>query len=134
MQIFEKAVPPMLRKDRALRVLVVEDDALIGMLLLETLEAMGHVVCGIATTETEAVAAALRDVPDLIFLDRRLAEGTGDAAILAIHRVRPIPYIVTSGNPDMLAPAGVIALRKPFQEHEIARAIERAAGMVPARP
>ena len=34
-----------------LRILVVEDDALIGMLLADMLDAMGHTVCAVARTQ-----------------------------------------------------------------------------------
>ena len=36
---------------KALRVLVIEDDALIGLLLAELLAGMGHDVCATAATE-----------------------------------------------------------------------------------
>ena len=39
----------------ALSILVVEDDAMIGMLLGEMLEEMGYDVCAIAATEEDAV-------------------------------------------------------------------------------
>jgi len=39
-----------------LRILVVEDDALLQMLMCETLTCMGHEVCAVAATEAEAVA------------------------------------------------------------------------------
>jgi two-component system, response regulator PdtaR len=45
---------------KTLRILVVEDDALFGMLLAELLAMMGHDVCGIEATEADAVAAAVR--------------------------------------------------------------------------
>jgi DNA-binding response OmpR family regulator len=43
---------------RALRILLVEDDSMIGMFLGMTLEQMGHEVCAIESTEAGAVAAA----------------------------------------------------------------------------
>ena len=42
----------------SLRILIVEDDALIGMLLADMLTAMGHAVCAVTRTQHEAVAAA----------------------------------------------------------------------------
>ena len=36
---------------RPLRILLVDDDAMIGTLLAELLDEMGHVVCGIEATE-----------------------------------------------------------------------------------
>jgi CheY-like chemotaxis protein len=43
-----------------LRVLLVEDDALIGVLLARLLRGMGHEVCDTAATEAAAVTAAER--------------------------------------------------------------------------
>ncbi len=40
-----------------LRILVVEDDAVVGMMLAEMLEEMGHDICSIEATEADAVAA-----------------------------------------------------------------------------
>ena len=45
---------------KALRILIVEDDALIGMLLAEMLEDMGHGLCAIEATEADAVTAVIR--------------------------------------------------------------------------
>jgi len=45
---------------KALRVLVVEDNATIGMLLGEMRAEMGHHVCGVEATEAEAVACKMR--------------------------------------------------------------------------
>jgi DNA-binding response OmpR family regulator len=58
---------------KALRVLVIEDDALIAMLLAELLAAMGHEVCATAYSEAEAVIAAARYDPDLMIVDATLA-------------------------------------------------------------
>jgi CheY-like chemotaxis protein len=41
-----------------LRILIVDDDALIAMFLAELLEGMGHRVCASVATEAEAVAIA----------------------------------------------------------------------------
>jgi CheY-like chemotaxis protein len=55
----------------ALRVLVVEDDALIATLLSQLLAGMGHDVRATAATEAEAVVAASRYKPDLMIPFRR---------------------------------------------------------------
>ena len=52
-----------MRAMKVLRILVVEDDALIGMLLAEVLVGMGHEVCAIEANEADAVAAAARCRP-----------------------------------------------------------------------
>ena len=60
-----------------LRVLVVEDYALIAMLLSELLASMGHDVCATAASEAEAVIAAARYAPDLMIVDAGLGRGSG---------------------------------------------------------
>ena len=57
-------------RDEALSVLVVEDDAIVGMLLAELLEVMGYDVCAIEVTEADAVAAAEVDADqDLMIVE-----------------------------------------------------------------
>ena len=57
---------------KPLRVLLVEDEVLIAMLLIQVLEEMGHDVCATESTEFFAVAAAARCRPDMIIADARL--------------------------------------------------------------
>src|SRR5258708_23274547 len=66
---------------KALRVLVIEDDALIAMLLAELLACMGHDVCATAATEAEAGSAAARCRPGLMILDAGFGPGRGVAAL-----------------------------------------------------
>lgn len=49
---------------RRLRILLVEDDALQWTVFAELLAVLGPDVCGTAATEAEAIAAALRDLPE----------------------------------------------------------------------
>lgn len=111
-----------------LRVLVVEDDAMIAMLLAETLAELGHTVCAVAATEFEAVAAADRDRPDLMIVDAGLSEGDGVSAVETILLAGFVPHIFVTGDPlrvQALCP-GAIVLKKPFFEPELVQAIERA--------
>src|ERR1700689_5728241 len=83
---------------KALKILVVEDDCLIAMLLVETLVEMGHGVCGVEATESGAVAAALRCEPDLIIVDAQLIEGNGFSAVDEILSTGFVPHLFISGN------------------------------------
>ena len=69
---------------KPLRILVVEDDAVIGGLLAETLEDLGYVVCAVETNAANAVAAAARHHPDLMIVDVGL--GLGYVAARALLR------------------------------------------------
>jgi two-component system, response regulator PdtaR len=113
---------------KALRVLVVEDDALIAGLLSELLAGMGHDVCATAATEAHAVAAATRHRPDLLIVDAALARGSGVSAVEEILRAGPVAHLFVSGDPgtvQALRPNAVV-IRKPFRERELLSAIESA--------
>ena len=111
-----------------LRILVVEDEALIGMLLADMLAAMGHVVCAVTGTQDEAVAAAGRDKPDMLIVDAWLHEGNGVAAVDQIRRGGAVTHIfVTGDSRSVLAvKPNAIILEKPFTEALLAAAIDRA--------
>jgi CheY-like chemotaxis protein len=116
----------------SLQILIVEDDAVVARLYGEVLEGMGHEVCAIVGDEVQAVAAALRYRPDLMLVDQRLAAGSGVGAVKEILATLFIPHIFVCGNPApvrLLRPNAVV-LRKPFQEAELAAAIEQALAVV----
>jgi len=112
---------------KGLRVLVVEDDAVIGMLLGEMLVEMGHIICAIAATEAEAVAAAARYEPDLMIVDARLGEGSGLSAVEKIGRTGDVPHFFVSGDASRVRALrpGAVVLQKPFRESDLVRAISR---------
>jgi CheY-like chemotaxis protein len=112
----------------ALRVLVVEDDAVIGALLAEMLEGMGHDVCAVEATEADAVTAAARCKPDLMIVDVRLGEGSGVSAVDEIYRAGPVPHVFVSADVSRLQalrPNAAI-IQKPYREADLARVIQRA--------
>jgi len=115
---------------KALRVLVVEDDAMIGMLLAEMLEAMGHDICAIEATEVDAVAAAVQFRPNLMIVDVRLDDGSGLAAVEEILRTGPVPHLFVSGDTSRVRALrpGAVVIQKPFRESDLARAIQCALG------
>ena len=114
-----------------LRILVVEDETVLGLLFGEVLEGMGHIVCAIAATEGEAVAAAGRCKPDLMLVDIQLAVGSGVSAVAEILRNGFVPHVFYSGDIAGIRASrpGAVALQKPFRVTELADAINRALGM-----
>ena len=121
---------------KALRVLVIEDDAIIGMLLSELLTGMGHGICAIAATEGEAVIAATRHRPDLMIVDAGLGRGSGVSAVEEILRAGPIAHLYLTGDPTRVQSrkAGAVVVRKPFRQAELARAIDLALATLPEQP
>ena len=118
---------------QTLRVLVIEDDALIVMLLAEVLKGMGHDVCATAATEAEAVSAAARHRPDLMIVDAGLGHGSGVAAVEEILRAGPVAHLFLSGDAGRVQTRrpDAIVVRKPFRQAELARAIDTALAAGP---
>ena len=116
------------------RVLVIEDDALIAMLLSEMLAGMGHSVCATAATESEAVTAAAHYGPDLMIVDAGLGQGSGVSAVEKIQRARPIAHLFISGDAEGVRERQPEALvvKKPFRQIELATAVTKA--LAAARP
>lgn len=116
------------RMTKNLRILVIEDDALIGMLFSDTLAGMGHSVCGIVANEADAITAAREHQPDLMIVDARLGRDSGLSAVDQIVASSFIPHVFVTGDKR-----GVVAQRpdaviveKPFHVAELAAAITRA--------
>lgn len=118
-----------------LRILIVDDNTDIAELLAEMLESIGHIVCGIESTESGAVNAAARCKPTLMIVDVKLGQGSGIRAMERILGAGPMPHVFISGD---ILPMGKETLRKPFREAELVQAMDRAlsamgvAGRVPA--
>jgi len=112
----------------ALRVLLVEDDALIGMLLADMLTGVGHKVCEIAVTEAEAVAAAAEHRPDLMIVDVGLGKGSGVAAMEEILRGWYVPHLYMTGNVARIGALRqhAVVLEKPFREPALLLAMQCA--------
>ena len=108
-------------------ILVVEDDPIIGILLIELLTSMGHEVCALKTTEEDAVAAAAEYGRDLLLVDVMLGCGSGIAAVAKIRRTTDIPYVYMTGAVIPTARPEDIVLYKPFEETDLAQAIERVS-------
>ena len=111
---------------KRLRILVVEDDALIGSLLCEMLETMGHSVCASESTQANAVRAAARLRPGLMIVDAGLRGGGGVATVAEVLSHHPLPYLFTTCDRLRLRASlpDAVMIQKPFREFELARAIK----------
>lgn len=118
---------------RSLRLLVVEDETLSAEAVCMAVSDLGHMVCGTAATEAEAVEIAGRDRPDVALMDVRLAGGDGIAAARRLHTDYGIRSIFLSGYADhgMMAritetyPLGVV--HKPFSHAQLKIVLDLAA-------
>ena len=109
-----------------LRILLIEDDPLISVLMAEMLNGMAYRVCGIEATEAGAVRAALTLRPDLMIVDIQLRKGSGVAAVAKIEETTTIPCVFMTGNRVHGLAASMIVLQKPFVDEALVQAIDRA--------
>lgn len=115
-----------------LKVLVVEDEALIRMDLAEMLTEEGYVVAGEAGDGEQALELARRLHPDLVIMDIKMPKVDGIAAATAIveERIAPVVMLTAFSQRDLIEQArdaGAMAyLVKPFARHELVPAIELA--------
>jgi response regulator NasT len=115
-----------------LRVLVVEDEALIRLDLTEMLREEGYAVAGEAGDGEQAVVLARELRPDLVIMDVKMpkVDGIDAAASIVEERIAPVVMLTAFSQRDLIErarDAGAMAyLVKPFARHELVPAIELA--------
>lgn len=83
------------------KVLIVEDEILIGMMLSENMRDFGFQPCEVATSGEEALAAVRTECPDAILMDISLS-GTMDGIEAAEHirKELDVPILFFTGYRD----------------------------------
>src|SRR4051812_39608454 len=82
------------------RVLIVEDETLVGLGLKSNLERLGHEVVGQASTATEATSLFRDAQPDLVLMDIRLDGSDGITLAGDLLKERRCPMIILSAFSD----------------------------------
>ena len=83
------------------RVLIVEDDMIISLVIENMVKELGHEVVGKATTGDEAIKLAVTHSPDLLLMDIRLkGEMDGIEAVTEIKQKIETSVIYLTGNSD----------------------------------
>lgn len=121
--MFERDCAP-----RAGKVLVVEDEAMVGMLIEDMLIDLGYHVIATAARLDEAIELARASDIDFAVLDVNLG-GHSSQAVADILKGRRIPFFFASGYGAQIHMDGhneTPVVQKPFQMQEFAEAIDRA--------
>ena len=111
----------------ARKILVVEDEALVAMLVEDALLDAGFGVIGPAATVEEALALLERETPDAVVLDLNLA-GETSAPVADWLAARGIPYVIATGYGAAGLPAGhqdAMVLAKPYDPAELTAMLDR---------
>lgn len=123
------------QEDRSERtsVLLIEDDAVVGQDIKETLTSLGYHLAGWTAVGRDAVHLAEELQPDVVLMDVGLkGDMDGIQAATAIHERLSVPIVYMTGYRDentlhravCSEPAGYLV--KPFEEIELRCAIEVA--------
>jgi CheY-like chemotaxis protein len=119
-------LPAAIKNRSLMRLLVVEDDALIALIMTDQVAALGYAVVGPASTMSEARHLAKVASIDGALLDLNL-NGVWSHEIAEILSQRKIPFLFVTGYnklpPDSLY-ANIDVLRKPFQSMDLMQAVE----------
>lgn len=112
-----------------MRVLVVEDELMIRMLLDGMLTDLGHTVAGEAGSIEEALTLAKEAEFDVALLDVNL-NGKPINPVVEVLIARGLPFVFASGYGQRGVPEAYRAsptLQKPFQVEALAEALDAAA-------
>jgi two-component system, response regulator PdtaR len=111
-------------RSKMARVLVAEDEVLIRVDIVETLEEAGHSVVGQASDGEQAIRLARELTPDLVVMDVKMPKMDGLTAARQITADGPAVLVLTAFSDKELveqaAEAGTIGyLVKPFQPAQL---------------
>lgn len=124
-----RARAPLANDDLRLRILAVDDDALILMNTAALLEDLGHTV-EIANSGSEAIKKIeAGEAFDLVITDHAMPQMTGSQLIGELSKRRiDVPSILASGYAELPPELGhdVVRLPKPFWQSDLQNAVARA--------
>jgi CheY-like chemotaxis protein len=109
------------------RILIVEDEPLIGMVLTDYLQDAGCVVAGPAQSADKALQMATDEALDAALVDGNLAGRRVDQIVTAL-RDRGIPFAFVTGYGRDALPAGFDTapiIEKPFTEEQVTATLIR---------
>lgn len=126
-------------RESATSVLIIEDEPLISMQLEDLVRSLGHDVCGMAATRTQAQQIVAETTPGLVLADIQLADGSsGLDAVDDILQMGSVPVIFITAYPERLLtgdrPEPTYLVTKPFQESTVRAAISQALFFGSSRP
>ena len=106
------------------RILIVEDEVIIGMMATDMLEEMGATVLGPAMNVDQGVAMAESEQADAALVDINLGGTRSDAVVDVLTR-RGVPVIFTTGYGRADGDRRMV-LEKPYTAASLAKALEEA--------
>lgn len=121
----------VIRMEQALKVVVAEDEGLIRMDVVATLQEAGYEVVGEAADGEDAIKLATELEPDLVVMDIKMPKLDGISAAEKISELKiPVVLLTAFSQADLVtraAEAGAMAyVTKPFKPSDLLPAIQIA--------
>lgn len=116
-----------------LRIIIVEDEALLALELESEVEAAGHTVIGVAADSASAMTLIEKESADFAFVDIHLLDGPTGVDVGRFLASKDIPYVFVSGNVKRIPPdfAGAVgAIEKPYTVNGLQNALEYLHAMI----
>ncbi len=115
----------------AQRVLVLDDEMLVAMMLEDMLADLGYEVVGPFASLDGALESAQSDPLDGAILDLNLGQGVLSTPVAEVLRARGVPFLLATGygasaQTDGLGHAGLLG--KPFTGSEVEAALKAMLG------
>lgn len=116
------------------RILVVEDEALIAVMVEDMLAEMGAEVVGPAATIEQALALAAAEAIDGAVLDVNV-RGERIDPVAEVLAERGVPMLFATGYGEVRLASGATAtvIDKPYTQEKLARGLAAAMGGLPRR-
>lgn len=119
---------------KKIKILIIEDEAIVAEHLATVLERKGYNISGRATSGKKAIQLAKRNRPDLMLVDIRIEgdlNGIETVIVIQSHYEEPIPVVFLTAFPAKQFP--VLAaldpytyLNKPIHDEELLTAVAGA--------
>lgn len=118
-----------------MRILIVEDDALVAFAIDNALSSAGHEIVGFARDEELALTLARSHQAEFALVDLKLARGSSGDRVARGLADLGVPSIFVSGHPDdcrrISAAAGALGcLPKPFSDRDLIESVAAAQRLI----
>lgn len=119
-----------------MRILIVEDEALVAMEIEGMLGLAGHEAIAQVDDLQSAVSAVESTRPDLALVDIHLGRGNSGLDVAAALKERGIPVLFATGNCPREQGRGLAlgCLHKPFTDNMLVNAIRAAEAKLEGQP
>ncbi len=118
---------------KSLKVLIVEDEVIIGEHIRSLLTNCGYEVIGHAMDTKQALELFTKNKPDLVLLDINLSDGQDGITLSSmLNMVQPVPHIYLTAQSDSAtiqkaaSTEPIAYITKPFEDKQLMASIEIA--------